>query len=53
MMLEQNLFAEAMLPAQILRDLTDEEMTHYRRPFLNAGEDRRPHAVVAAQHSHR
>jgi haloalkane dehalogenase len=53
MMLEQNLFVEAMLPAQILRDLTDEEMTHYRRPFLNAGEDRRPHAVVAAQHSHR
>jgi haloalkane dehalogenase len=42
MMLEQNLFIEAMLPAQILRDLTDEEMTHYRRPFLNAGEDRRP-----------
>src|SRR5277367_3625965 len=42
MMLEQNLFVEAMLPAQILRDLTDEEMTHYRQPFLNAGEDRRP-----------
>ena len=42
MMLEQNLFVEAMLPAQILRELTDEEMTHYRRPFLNAGEDRRP-----------
>jgi haloalkane dehalogenase len=42
MMLEQNLFIEAMLPAQILRELTDEEMTHYRRPFLNAGEDRRP-----------
>ncbi len=41
MMLEQNLFVEAMLPAQILRDLTDEEMAHYRRPFLNAGEDRR------------
>ena len=42
LMLEQSLFVEAMLPAQILRDLTDEEMAHYRRPFLNAGEDRRP-----------
>lgn len=42
MMLEQNLFVEAMLPAAILRDLTDEEMAHYRRPYLNAGEDRRP-----------
>lgn len=42
MMLESNLFVEALLPAQVLRGLTDDEMAHYRQPFLNAGEDRRP-----------
>ena len=26
----------------VLRQLTDTEMDHYRRPFLNPGEDRRP-----------
>ena len=26
----------------VLRDLTEEEMNVYRRPFLNKGEDRRP-----------
>ena len=33
---------EKILPRSILRSLTDEEMTEYRRPFLSAGEDRRP-----------
>ena len=42
MVLEKNMFVERVLPSSILRDLTDEEMTIYRRPFLNAGEDRRP-----------
>ncbi len=42
MVLNRNLFVEAILPASILRDLTDEEMDEYRRPFRNAGEDRRP-----------
>ena len=42
MVLEKNVFVERVLPASILRDLSDEEMAEYRRPFANAGEDRRP-----------
>lgn len=42
MVLERNLFVEAILPASILRSLEDVEMQEYRRPFANAGEDRRP-----------
>jgi haloalkane dehalogenase len=40
--LDKNVFVERILPASILRDLTDEEMAAYRKPFLRAGEDRRP-----------
>jgi haloalkane dehalogenase len=42
MVLEQNLWIEGVLPALIQRQLSDEEMDHYRRPFANPGEDRRP-----------
>jgi haloalkane dehalogenase len=42
MVLEKNVFVERVLPASIIRDLTDEEMAEYRRPYLEAGEDRRP-----------
>lgn len=42
MILEKNLFIEGVLPTSILRKLSDEEMNEYRRPFLKAGEDRRP-----------
>ena len=42
MVLENNVFVEAVLPGSILRDLTPEEMTVYRRPFNEPGEDRRP-----------
>jgi len=42
MVLENNIFVEKVLPASILRTLTDAEMAEYRRPFLQAGEDRRP-----------
>jgi haloalkane dehalogenase len=42
MVLEQNIFVEDVLPAQIQRTLSDEEMEHYRAPFVNPGEDRRP-----------
>jgi haloalkane dehalogenase len=42
MVLEQNIFVEGVLPAQIQRRLSDEEMGHYRQPFANPGEDRRP-----------
>ena len=42
MVLDQNMFVEAVLPASVKRQLTDEEMDHYRAPFRNPGEDRRP-----------
>jgi len=42
MVLERNLFIEAVLPASVLRQLTDDEMAEYRRPFLEPGERRRP-----------
>ena len=39
---DKNLFVEAILPASILRELDPGEMEAYRRPFLEAGESRRP-----------
>ena len=42
MVLEHNIFVEEVLPAQIQRTLSDEEMDHYRAPFVNPGESRRP-----------
>ena len=42
MVLENNLFVERVLPGSVLRDLGEAEMAVYRRPFANAGEDRRP-----------
>lgn len=40
--LVKNVFVERILPNSILRDLTDEEMKEYRRPFVESGEARRP-----------
>lgn len=42
MVLEENVFIEKILPAAVLRPLSDEEMEHYRRPYRHPGEDRRP-----------
>ena len=42
MVLEKNIFVEKVLPGSVLRGLTEEEMAVYRRPFAEAGEDRRP-----------
>lgn len=42
MILEKNAFVERVLPASVLRTLTDQEMDSYRAPFRNPGEDRRP-----------
>lgn len=42
MILNKNLFVERILPGSVLRDLTEDEMTEYRRPFAEPGEDRRP-----------
>jgi haloalkane dehalogenase len=36
------MFVERVLPGSVMRKLSDEEMAEYRRPFANAGEDRRP-----------
>lgn len=42
LILDRNLFVEAILPASILRKLDDAELDEYRRPFATPGEDRRP-----------
>jgi haloalkane dehalogenase len=42
MVLEKNLFVEAVLPASVIRTMTAEEMAEYRRPFVEPGESRRP-----------
>ena len=41
LILKKNLFIEGVLPSAIIRDLSDKEMTVYRKPFLNELE-RRP-----------
>ena len=42
MILDKNVFVEGVLPGSIIRNLSDEEMEVYRRPFKNPGEERRP-----------
>ena len=42
MVLERNVFVENILPGSVLRGLTDAEMEVYRRPYVEAGESRRP-----------
>jgi haloalkane dehalogenase len=41
MVIGKNLFVEAVLPGSVERDLTEEEMAEYRRPFVEP-EHRRP-----------
>ncbi len=42
MVLENNVFVERILPSSVLRELTEEEMNVYRKPYLEPGEARRP-----------
>ena len=42
LVLQQNFFVEKVLPAMVIRDLTQEELDEYRRPYQTPGEDRRP-----------
>ena len=49
MILEENIFIEKILPSMVMRKLSNEEMTVYRRPFLEAGEGRRPTLTWARQ----
>jgi len=40
--LEKNVFVDKILPASVLRELSEEEMAEYRRPYTEPGESRRP-----------
>lgn len=40
--LQKNVFVERILPASVIRKMTDAEMDHYKRPFIAPGESRRP-----------
>jgi haloalkane dehalogenase len=42
LVLDENLFIEQVLPSEVLRGLTEEELAVYRRPYLEPGESRRP-----------
>ena len=42
MVLQENVFIEKILAQAVLRQLTEDELNHYRQPFRQAGEDRRP-----------
>ncbi|MBI3636243.1 MAG: haloalkane dehalogenase [Candidatus Rokubacteria bacterium] len=42
MVLQKNVFVERILPASVVRGLTEEEMAVYRRPYREPGESRRP-----------
>lgn len=42
LVLDRNMFVERILPASMLRTLTEEELGEYRRPFAAPGEDRLP-----------
>ena len=49
MVLQDNLFVEALLPRSVLRELSDEEMAEYRRPFVAPGDGRLPTLVWPRQ----
>ena len=42
MVLHKNTFVERVLPGSVVRDLTQEEMAVYRKPYTEPGESRRP-----------
>jgi len=42
LILEKNMFIEAVLPNSIIRKLQTDEMEMYRKPYIKQGEDRRP-----------
>ena len=42
LVLAKNVFVERILPASVLRGLTEAEMAVYRKPYLEGGESRRP-----------
>ena len=42
LVLEHNFFVEKILPAMVIREVSQEIHDEYRRPYRNPGEDRRP-----------
>ncbi|GGK16535.1 haloalkane dehalogenase [Deinococcus malanensis] len=42
LILEKNVFIERILPSSVIRELGEQEMEAYRRPFPHPGEERRP-----------
>ena len=42
LILEKNIFVERILPSSVIRKLSEDEMSQYRKPFLKAGSDRQP-----------
>ena len=42
MVLDKNVFVDRILPGSVLRGLEDDEMSAYRRPYVEPGESRRP-----------
>src|SRR5260370_38821361 len=49
LILDRNVFVERILPASILRTLSDAEMDEYRRPFAVPGDDRLPTLIWPRQ----
>ncbi len=47
--LDRNFFVERILPNSVLRELSAEEMSEYRRPFAASGDDRLPTLVWPRQ----
>ena len=42
LILEKNIFVERILPSSVIRKLSEEEMSQYRKPFFKVGSDRQP-----------
>ena len=49
LILQENLFVEQILPAAMLRTLSEDELAEYRRPFAAPGEDRLPTLIWPRQ----
>jgi haloalkane dehalogenase len=49
LVLQKNIFIERILPASVLRSLTETEMAVYRAPYMETGESRRPMLIWPRQ----
>ena len=53
LILDRNVFVERILPASVLRPLTEQETGEYRRPFATPGEGRLPTLIWPRRDPHR